>query len=610
MNSRMGERGNQIMRIKVLEKNTAEQIAAGEVIENPASVVKELVENALDAGATIIEVELENGGKSLISVTDNGHGISAPDLPLAFQRFATSKLTLLEDLDHLSSLGFRGEALPSIAAIAQVQVTSRTKDAISGSLIALKGGDVVEQGEAGAPYGTRVEVRSLFYNTPGRLKFLRADAVESARISALLSELSLAHPGTAFTLKSGRRTLFSSTGDGKLLHAIGSLYGTETAEAMVKLKGSDKESGCSLSGYTSAPHLTRSSRRWITLAVNGRLIKNPVIVNALERAYSDLLPRQRHPLAALFLSVPPEKIDVNVHPAKIEIRFQEPETIKSLVYRTARLALQREHKLPDWPDRRPLSVNEGVSSPAAAGRDWQETRLFDQTAPYESSTVRKRDLGKIVFQPQAETAAAEGSDHQTGRLRLIGQYLQSYLVVQKDDRLLLIDQHAAHERINYHQLQLTENSVKQEERVQLTMPMTLNLPATWRSEMPRLLPLLGETGFGLEPLGEDSYVIRSVPFMMRRDIESSQLYDLLESLVTADYDSESDYRDTILKTIACHRSVKAKQALTREEMEQLLELWENTPSSEYCPHGRPTVISFDRAQLEKGFHRRGATSES
>lgn len=589
------------MGIRKLDKKTAEQIAAGEVIENPASVVKELVENALDAAATKIEVEIENGGKSFIAVTDNGSGINSRDLPLAFKRFATSKLVVLDDLNKLSSLGFRGEALPSIAAVARVRMTTRAEGELAGAQITLSGGDIIAQEETGTPPGTRVEVTDLFYNTPGRLKFLRAGSVESTRISTLLSEMALARPGTAFNLKSAKRNLFSSSGDGVLLHVIGSLYGNDTAEAMIQIDRRDSDSGCSLTGYTSAPYLTKSSRRWITLVVNGRLIKNPMMVNALERAYGDLLTKQRHPLAILYLDISPELIDVNVHPAKVEIRFQEPETVKKLIYRSVKLALQDTRKLPDWPEKDLIS-DYSTQKPES----WRGSRLFDQPADFKPVPMQYGE-SKINLHLQAkETDFDSENEPPSETCRLIGQYLQSYLVAQKGENLLLIDQHAAHERINYHRLQNMDRESGRGERSQLIMPVTLNFPSIWRNKIPKLLPVINTLGFDLEPLGEDSYVVRSVPFTLSENVSSSQLYDLLEQLLTTDYESESEYREAILKTIACHRSIKAKQPLTRDEMEELLRDWEKTPRAQYCPHGRPTVISFDRVQLDKSFHRKGS----
>jgi len=594
------------MGIKVLDKIIAEQIAAGEVIENPASVVKELAENAIDAGATRIEVELEEGGKKLIAVSDNGCGIIGPELPLAFQRFATSKLAVLEDLDRLSSLGFRGEALPSIAAVARVKLTTRPEGYLAASDIAIEGGEIISQDETGAPPGTRVEVKNLFFNTPGRLKFLRAASVESSRVSTLLSELSLAHPDIAFSLKSGKRNLFSSPGDGKLIHAIASLYGQDTAEAMIELSRKDQSRGISLAGYTSSPYLTRSSRRWITLIVNGRLIKNPMIVNALERAYGDLLPGRRHPLAILLLNVPPHLLDVNVHPAKIEIRFQDPETIKNIVYRTAKLALQQNRNLPEWPEQSmPHKYNTSFSADKKGL--YKENQQADRQMHFNRQEYHRNVENIKYFQSQPDQIAEEQSPDKDKDYRLIGQYLQSYLLVEKGDDLLLIDQHAAHERIHYHRLSQNEPVLQKKESVQLTLPQTISTPSAWRGKIPELLPVLNKFGFDLEPLGEDSYVLRAVPFMIRAQSDQASIYDLLETLVEErpDTGTESSQNDIILKTIACHRSVKAKQPLSRDEMDQLLDEWVNTPLAEYCPHGRPTVLRFNRNQLEKGFHRKG-----
>jgi DNA mismatch repair protein MutL len=597
------------MRIKILDKDTAEQIAAGEVIENPASVVKELVENALDAGATKIEVSLEDGGKSYISVTDNGHGITANELPLAFQRFATSKLNTFDDLDHLSSLGFRGEALPSIAAIARVKITTRTEDALVASQICVEGGSVREQTEIGAPPGTMVEVSDLFFNTPGRQKFLRAASSESSKVSSLLTEMALAKPAVSFELKSGGRSLFRSGGDGNLLHTIASIYSSDSAEAMLKLNRNDKASDASLTGFISSPYLTRSSRKWITVIVNGRLVNNAMIVNALERAYGDQLPGRRHPLAVLHLHLPPASIDVNVHPAKTEIRFHQPETVKNLVYKAVRLTLQ-DANLPSWP-----------KSQAEADYSSQEANLQQESVLRESkfSGIPFSYEKFLVSEPSANADTDDTNDNcktrennqpdqkDPGSSHLIGQYLNSYLVVQKGDDLLLIDQHAAHEITIYQQLANSDGGLRTSDSSQLTIPLNLELPARWRKNIDHVLPVLKELGFDLEPLGEDNYVVRAVPFMLQTNPGSSELHDMLERLLDSDDLSPEQAKDIVRKTIACHRSVKAKQKLSRNEMEHLLRDWEETPGTNYCPHGRPTVISFDRARLEKGFHRTGSS---
>jgi DNA mismatch repair protein MutL len=595
------------MIIKILSKSTAEKIAAGEVIENPASVVKELIENALDARATKIEVTIEGGGKELVSVTDNGCGINKQEIPIAFKRFATSKIDNLEDLFSLKSLGFRGEALPSIAAVSKIDLTSKPEAVLSGHRIELAGGEVVNFEEVGAPSGTRVEVRELFYNTPGRLKFLRSSAAESAKISFLLTEMALAWPSVSFTLQSGTRRLLGTTGDDNLYHTIGAIYGSETAEAMIALKKKDKENGCSIEGYISAPYLTRSSRRWITIVVNGRVIKNPLIVNALERGYEDLLPGHRHPLAVLRIEIAPDRLDVNVHPAKTEIRFAESESIKGLVFRSVKAALREKVILPGWPgqveettDYR-LSVKKKESEP-------RPTQLLFEHPGLDYSQGRKeegqRPTSPETFQVNGENPLRENGE--SDEMRLIGQYLQSYLVVQKGEDLMLIDQHAAHEKAIYHQLKEAKSRLDlRKYSCQLTMPLTVELPVSWRERMPKLLPMLEEAGFNLQSLGGDSYAIRALPFTIDDSIKSDYIYRILEEMIYIDGESDEDYRDKIMATVACHRAIKAKQLLTREEMEQLLRLWSPVAGAQNCPHGRPTVISFKRRELEKSFHRHG-----
>lgn len=587
------------MTIKVLDKRTSEQIAAGEVIENPASVVKELVENALDSGASRIEVATEEGGKKKIVVTDNGSGIISEEMPLAFKRFATSKLARLDDLDTLTSLGFRGEALPSIAAVSRVTMISRTKDMHSGTKIELLGGDIVNHCEVGAPIGTRVEVSELFFNTPGRSKFLRAASVESTRISTLLAEQALAHPQVAFSLKSSGRGLFSSSGNGILEHVIAEIYGNDTAETLIRIEGKESEITAKIEGYITAPHRTRSSRRWITLVINGRVVKNALLVNALQRGYGDLLPRNRFPLAVLHLRLPGHMIDINVHPAKEEVRFQKPELVKTLLYRAVRMALQQSDSMPAWPLETQPDCRQFPGGEKVKLSD-EISSILDAPARYEADQVKYHDskANLLSFQDSSKIETP-------GRYRLIGQFLQSYLLVEKDDELLLIDQHAAHERVNYHRLSCMEEEGSEERGAQLTLPFTLELPAAWQEQMTTLMPLLKEYGFDINSIGESCYVVRALPVLMRGQLVVNDLYDILEKLIRVNDFKEHDKRETIRKSLACHRSIKAGQGLSRPEMEQLLVDWASTPSSNICPHGRPTVISFSRETLEKSFHRRG-----
>jgi DNA mismatch repair protein MutL len=628
--------------IRLLDEHTAEKIAAGEVIENPASVVKELVENSLDAGATVIEIHVEGGGKESITVSDNGEGIPGEEVPLAFQRFATSKLTKIDDLQAIASLGFRGEALPSIAAVARVSMTTRVKESLSATRIELAGGKVIKCEEAGGPQGTSVQVKDLFYNTPGRLKFLQHASVEQGRIVALTTNLALANPGVAFTLSSEKRVLLQTSGDGNLLHTIASLWGEACAAAMLPLQGGSEDNRTKVEGFISAPHFHRASRRTHQVfIVNGRLVQSPLLSSALERGYGTLLPRGRHPVAVINLSLEPSLLDVNVHPAKTEIRFLRSEQVKDMVYRTVRNALHNSYTFAPAPsraaeagtgkqlelDRRHgLIWREVEELPFAPGGQGEEP--LEHPGYFPGAEGREGEAGAV---PLREAGTEPGREHLPGPsreslsgpsqdivadpsresiwepspepLRLLGQYLQSYLVVQQGEDLLLIDQHAAHERIIFEKLS-SENS-SSAGGGQLTLPITVEVPPAWRERLHQLLPLLEEIGFKMEPFGDNTFIVRQVPFNEWHPINREELYLLIGDLSAFEEEKMADRREHIRKTIACHRAIKAHQALSRAEMEALLQQWSETPRAHYCPHGRPAVIRFRRGELEKSFRRRG-----
>ncbi len=590
--------------IQVLDQQTAEKIAAGEVIEHPASVVKELVENSLDAGADRIEISLHEGGKRRIKVVDNGSGIDPAGLELAFSRFATSKLTVLGDLESITSLGFRGEALPSIAAVSRVTLTTRRRGDLAASRLRREGGAGGPPEEVGAPEGTEVIVEDLFFNTPGRLKFLRGAPREQARISSLLTALALARPDCAFTLTNEKRTVLRTSGDGSLLHAIGALYGSEAAAAMIPLERRDPESGITLSGFTSEPHYSRASRRWITVVINRRAVRCPLLVSALERAYGGMLGRGRHPLAVLALQVPPALLDVNVHPAKSEVRFERPERFNELVFRGIRSAL---HALP-LPESGSLWGRSRKREPEWEGR-FQQQQLLQRPPAFaqeKGAGAATPPQGEPALWSEQESAAEqEGAAFAEadpgGGCRLIGQFLHSYLVAQQGEELLLIDQHAAHERILYHQFITAEPAQR---GAQLTIPLHLELPPAWRERLDEFRPFLEEAGFNLEPFGDNSYILRAVPLTVQGEPEGG-IHVLFEQLLQGEPAPGEDDRNRILKTVACHRAVKARQPLERREAEQLLRDWERTPGAAHCPHGRPTVLRFHRDELDRGFHRRG-----
>jgi DNA mismatch repair protein MutL len=609
------------MNIKLLNKDTAEKIAAGEVIENPASVIKELVENALDAGAERIEVSILNGGRDLISVTDDGEGIRAAEVSLAFQRFATSKLAAINDLDQLTSLGFRGEALPSIAAVSKLEMITRTQDAVGATRIVLDGGEEKEFVETGAPFGTKVTVKDLFFNTPGRKKFLRAAAVETSRISSLIAAMALAHPDRSFSLQSNERNLLKTTGDGKLLHVIGALYGPDSAATMVELTGGKGEEGIAVEGCVSVPHYNRSSRRWITVIVNGRIITNYQISAALIRAYGDQLPVKRYPLAVLNLKISPEMIDVNVHPAKTEIRFLDNEAVKKAVYRSVKLALQKFSITPQWPDHefKPVFTDrtdsyrqrsfELPTSSLYRKDDVKGDILARESSlqPFKDQELFERTNSAYTAELKGDSVSATDIKQGTANFTLVGQYLSSYIIVQRNEDLLLIDQHAAHERLIYNQLKDNLTNALKAGASQLTIPYVLDIPVLWREHLPGLLPYLKSCGIDLEQIDLDSYVIRAVPLILNEPLKDYEIIDLLERLITEEEGDKASQHDALLKTIACHRSIKARQPLTREEMNMLLEEWFDTEAAGYCPHGRPIMISFDRRQLEKSFLRRSSS---
>ncbi len=596
------------MAIKLLDAETAARIAAGEVVESPAAVVKELAENALDAGATRITIRVEEGGSGSITVIDDGAGIASEDLELAFRRHATSKIKQREDLYRVTTLGFRGEALPSIAAVARVTLTTRCEGTLQGECIRIEGGNQLGRGITGAPVGTAVTVKDLFFNTPARHKFLRSPAVELGRISSLVADLTLAHPEVSFILESGGRIMLQTRGDGSLAGVAAQLYGDRCAAALLPLERRETEGGegQAICGLLSAPYFTRASRRYITVIVNGRAVKAPALVYALERGYGGVLPRGRYPVAVLHLQVLPRTLDVNVHPAKTEVRFQSNETVNDFVYRAVRQALARGAPAP-------LQSPAGLAPRSGTGEGLDRSkkraqRFALETTPsypplavgvYPSTEVPSAGQGSGL-EPElpAETAAITA-----GRPRLIGQLWRSYLIALNEEHLLLLDQHAAHERVLYHAL--TGSGAPHPGTVQLTVPLVVDVPLPWREHFREVRVVLEESGFVIESFGNTSYVVRGVPFSPFTDNRREYLEELFEELLAEEPPPEPPSRDTVLKTVACHRAVKAGQALGRTEMEALLAVWAVTPGREYCPHGRPAVLQFTRRELEKGFHRTG-----
>ncbi|MEW5785306.1 MAG: hypothetical protein AB1767_09580, partial [Bacillota bacterium] len=402
------------------------------------------------------------------------------------------------------------------------------------------------------------------------------------------------------------KILLQTAGDGNLLHVIGAIYGNECAAAMLPLQGESPETDSAISGFIAAPRYNRSSRRQVTVIVNGRVVNSFPLAGTLERGYGSFLPRQRYPAAVIHLQVPPELLDVNVHPAKSEVRFVKTEAVKELVYKAVRSALRRS--LPDGGRfaSRP-AFDEPFAAAAADGNLWPAARqtYFLESAAGAASHPDPASPPEQTGTPEASETTLESTG--TNSCRLIGQFLYSFLIVQRGEELLLIDQHAAHERVLYEEL--APEAAPQKGPVQLTMPCPIEVPVSWREPLDQLLPWLLELGFNLEPFGDNSYIIRTVPHAVGSQLSGVELQTLLEELVEAKTAPGESRREQIRKTVSCHRAIKANQPLTEAEMRHLLDRWESTPGARYCPHGRPAVIGFKREELDKWFRRRGGSGE-
>ncbi len=557
------------MPIKILAPDVVSKIAAGEVVERPASVVKELIENSLDAGATQVSIEARGGGVSLIRVSDNGIGIPADEVELAFHRYATSKINVMADLETISSLGFRGEALPSIAAVAEVEILTRTTGEIAGTYLALKNGAVVKKEKRGCPEGTTVTVRNLFRNVPARLKFLKSVATESGHISNLVSQYCLAFPEVRFSLIVEGRMALQTPGSGSLRDALVKVYGLETAEAMIEVK--EGELLPRISGFVSAPSLSRSSRSHLSFFVNRRWVRSRLLSRAVEDAYQGMLMVGRHPIAVLNISLPGDDVDINVHPTKTEVRFRFEHALFAAVQKAVRAALVEQMPVPVV--RHPTPVG----SPIKREPLWAEKEEV-VAAPLFAPTEPERRLPI---------------------LRVLGQAASTYIIAEGPDGLYLIDQHAAHERILFEKVRAQQ--ARREVEVQgLLEPVTVEV--TPRQE--ELLKVGGEIlaayGFAIEAFGQRTYLVRAVPAVVKEKVAEA-LGEVLDALGSEGNPEEWEQKVAI--SLACHSAVRAGQVLSPDEMRQLVRELEQTELPLTCPHGRPTMIRFSSSQLEREFGR-------
>lgn len=597
------------MSIQILPEDVAAQIAAGEVIERPMSVVKELLDNAIDAGADDIRVEIRDGGARLIRVSDNGCGIPATEAEIAFQRHATSKLRTAADLERIATLGFRGEALSSIAAVSQLTLLTRTAHEEMGTRLRLEGGTLVQREGHGTPVGTSVAVENLFYNVPARRKFLRSEGTESAHITALITRYALAWPGLRFSLKRNERLAFQSSGSGEMIDVILKVYDLETTRRLIDLH--HEENGILVWGYASLPSLTRADRGHQSIFVNRRWVQDRVLTRALLDAYHGLLPSGRFPVAILHVEMDPSEIDVNVHPTKAEIRYRRSRDVFTAVQKAVRQALSQAD-----PVRAMETPPRAVSGPAyrQGATDWphrpsvQWGRLaldLQHTGDSLDPSLSGSDM--ILHAGPAGQTDLE-KKHENGSvprnlppLRVLGQVSQTYIIAEGPAGLYLIDQHTAHERILYERLrgeQARQAAIQQH----LLSPVTVELPPVQSATLLEQLDKVKALGFEIEPFGGDTLLVRAIPAPLGLNAISDTLGELAVKLAGGG-DTEDLFEEALL-VIVCHSAVRAGQTLSSEAMRDLIRQLEMTSMPHTCPHGRPIFLHLSTDRLASAFGRR------
>ncbi len=583
------------MTINLLPDEVASQIAAGEVVERPASVVKELLENAIDAGARRISIRIEGAGQQLIEISDDGVGIVPEEVELAIARHATSKLRNAEDLFHIRTLGFRGEALASIASVSHFSITSRAQDQASGSRILVDGGKASPLEVMGVPVGTVVSVRDLFYNTPARLKFLKREQTERQQIDGLVTRYALAYPDRAFKLTQDERVILQTSGNGDRREVLTQIYGVELARQLLEVDFSDE--GVRILGFISPIALTRSNRKEMTFFVNGRWVQENALSSAVMHAYQTFIMVGRYPISILFIQLEPEEVDVNVHPAKAEVRFRKPDQIFSLMQRAVRRALLAYSPVPQ------VSVNTWRIDPKFAPQSsltWEALNEVGEAQPELELPVETEEI--------APQAMQQGSILPSGAiplLRWIGQIGATYLIAEGPDGLYLIDQHAAHERILFERY-VTQGLVLDAQA--LLQPLLFQLPPQTAQLMSDSLPILEKLGFKVEEFGNAAFRILSIPAFFKNSDPVAAVRCVVEDFEEDETPLANEKENRLAARICKRMAVKGGQVLSVEEQKKLIQDLETCQSPRTCPHGRPTMIHLSVDLLEKQFGRRGARS--
>jgi DNA mismatch repair protein MutL len=605
------------MPIRVLPRDLTEKIAAGEVVERPASVVKELVENSLDAKATSILITVGKDAIDHLEVLDDGTGMRPEEIPVAFERHATSKIASYEDLTRIVSLGFRGEALPSIAAVADLEVETKTEDAPLGIRIRMQAGSEPVRQEVGMPRGTRIIVRNLFRPTPARRKFLKSKQTEAGHILDTFIRLALSKVDVSFQLKRSGKIWVNAPRAEDLRQRVAQLLGWEFGEGLHPVSGS--KDGYAVDGLVGPSELNRVTSRGMFLFVNDRPVRDQQLQRAIRSAYQGLLPKERFPVAVLFFTVPYDEVDVNVHPTKMEVHFSRPQQIRELLLASLAEVTRRtpwQTTRPTWQDRPsegPTEPGETVlretSGPPPAAPSSLRPRPYEPEIPpppVEAREIRgEPDLPAKAPAGDTNEAAEQGRVEEAlfTSFRIIGQYRGSYLVCEYKDRLMLIDQHAAHERIAFEKLEeacATEGIPRQP----LVVPQVVELPPREAECLTRHLDSLMECGLEAEHYGGKSFVVKALPALLGKTDPKPLLQDVAEELTELERTKQLDLlRTNVLARIACHSVVRAGRMMEWREMEALLEQLDEKPGLLSCPHGRPVMISWSLQDIEKKFHR-------
>ncbi len=568
--------------IHILDEATINKIAAGEVIERPASVVKELIENSIDAGATDIRIEVEKGGKKLIRVTDNGCGMDREDATLAFVKHSTSKIKKIEDIERVMTMGFRGEALSSICAVAKVEILTKTNEGIAGTKVIIHGGRSMSINDAGAPVGTQVTVEELFFNTPARKKYLKSDSTELAHIVDVVSKNAIGHNSISFTLIHNGKELIHSPAS-ELKDTILHLYGQEVARAMLPVNFTSRFA--SVTGAVAKPEVTRGTMDSQSFYINSRSVTSRAFSFALRKGYGTLLPQGRFPIAVLKISVDTNEVDVNVHPTKNQVRLSHEWEISEAVTMAVRGALSDRDLVPSVRTEQ-MQLYEKSDIPPV---------IREEKTPFRASAKDTRRRLRRTEREMDERSVSEPPP-----VKVIGQVGSLYVIAETKDGLMIIDQHAAHERILFEQVRDSKSTDSQE----LIVPINLELDAKEKILIKECIPYLEEFGFRISGFGPDTFAVTAVPYVLGKLEDPGLVHDIITDILSeGKIKDETGIFDRVTKIIACRGAVKAGAEFSGEQMRNLIEQLFRTENPYTCPHGRPTMVSFNREELDKLFKR-------